>query len=76
MKSNKIDSLLKRNDKKYTDVARYLGRTKQSVYFSKKTGSWSGRDLIKIAELNNCNLAFISKDGEIIEAFNINDLKR
>lgn len=76
MKSNKIDSLLKRNNKKYTDVARYLGRTKQSVFVSKKTGSWSGRDLIKIAELNNCNLAFISKNGEIIEAFNINDLKR
>lgn len=75
MNNNKIDTLLKSKDIKYTDLARHLKRFKQSIHTTKNKGTWTGDDLINIADLTNTRLAFIDpKDGAIIISFNINDL--
>ena len=75
MKNDKIDLLIKVKDKTYTDVARHLGRYRQSVHKTKNTGKWTGDDLLKIAELTNTNLAFIDKDGSIIAMFTTSDIE-
>lgn len=74
MDSKKITRLLTISNYKYIDLARYLGRFRQSVYNTRSNGTWTGDDLIKIAELTGTNLAFIDKNGKPIQIFNKNDI--
>ncbi len=66
MDSKNISVLLAMTDKNYSDIGRHLGRSRQSVSLTKKKGSWSGNDLIKIANMTGCKLSFTDKDGNIL----------
>lgn len=75
MDNKKIDTLLKSKDIKYTDIAKRLGRFKQSIHNTKNKGTWTGDDLITIADLTNTELAFIDPTNKsIIISFSIKDL--
>lgn len=66
MDSKNISILLAMTDKNYSDISRHLGRTRQSVSNTRKRGSWSGNDLIEIANMTGCKLSFTDNDGNIL----------
>ena len=56
--SSKIKALLQLRDEVQVNLAQYLGITKQALSNKFYRDSFSGADLIKIAEFLNCDLAF------------------
>lgn len=62
-----INAVLALNNKKKVDLQQKLGlKHKQGLATKAYRGSWSARDLIKVAELCDMDLMFVSKDRQIM----------
>lgn len=57
--SNKIKALLKLKNKEHAELAKYFGMSAQSLSNKFYRDSFSGADLIKVADFLGCELAFI-----------------
>ena len=65
--SDIIKGLLSMTGKKQTDLAEVLGMSsKQAVNNQIRKNSWFASDLLKVAELLGCKLAFVMPDGQCI----------
>lgn len=71
--SSKIKSLLKMNNKEHSELASFLGISRQSLTNKLFRGSFSAADLIKIATFLNCELCFLSNESKI--TLNSNDIE-
>lgn len=63
MVSTKIKALLNLSGKDHAGLASYLGISKQALSNKFYRDSFSGAELIKIAEYNGCSLSFVFNDG-------------
>lgn len=61
--SQKIKSVLDLGDKKQIELGDYMGMSKQTVANKFNRDSWSASDLIKVADLTGCKLAYVFPDG-------------
>ncbi len=67
MISRDIKSLLAREGKRQKDLIEILKVTSpQAVNNKFARGSWSGSELVKIAEYCGCELAFVSDTNKIV----------
>lgn len=65
--SDTIKALLAMTGKKQIDLAKVLGMSSRQAMSNKiKKNSWYASDVIKVAELCGCRLAFVMPDGEHI----------
>ena len=64
--SDKVKGLLALCGKKQVDLAEYFDMSKQTMGNKMARGSWSGRDLARVAEFCGCKLAFVMPDGQQI----------
>ena len=64
--SDKIKGLLALSGKKQIELAEAFDMSKQTMGNKMNRGSWSARDLAKVAEFCGCKLAFIMPDGQQI----------
>lgn len=63
--SMKLKSLLKMKNIEHSELAKYLGISRQSLTNKFFRGSFSSADLIKIAAFLNCDLCFLLDDSKI-----------
>ena len=71
--SDKIKALLKLQGKNNSGLAEYLGISDQALSNKFYRDSYSGEDLIKIADFLGCELAFIA--GETKIGLSLEDIK-
>ena len=71
--SDKIKALLKLQGKNNSGLAKYLGISDQALSNKFYRDSYSGEDLIKIADFLGCELAFIT--GETKIGLSLEDIK-
>lgn len=65
--SDKVKGLLAMTGKRQTDLAEALGMSsKQAMNNKIRKNSWYASDLIKVADLCGCKLAFVMPDGNLI----------
>ena len=64
--SDKVKGLLALCGKKQIDLAANFGMSKQTMGNKMHRGSWSANDLAKVAKFCDCQLAFITSDGNKI----------
>ncbi len=64
--SEKVKALLALSGKRQLDLAKYFGMSKQTMGNKMSRGSWSGKDLAKVAEFCGAKLAFILSDDQMI----------
>lgn len=64
--SDKVKGLLTLNGKRQIELAEAFGMSKQTMNNKMNRGSWSARDLAKVAEFCGCRLAFLLPDGQHI----------
>lgn len=64
--SKAIKMLLVENSMKQNDLAEAFEMTKQTMSNKVVAERWSGKDLLKVAALTGCELAFILPDGRKI----------
>ena len=64
--SDRVKGLLALCGKKQIDLAASFDMSKQTMGNKMARGSWSARDLVKVAEFCGCRLAFIMPDGQQI----------
>ena len=64
--SDKIKGLLALRGKKQIELAEAFHMSKQTMGNKMNRGSWSARDLAKVAEFCGCKLAFVMPDGQQI----------
>lgn len=62
--TNKIKALMILQNKKSSDLAQHLHLTVPAINSKFYRGSFSLADAIKIADCLDCELAFITKDGQ------------
>jgi len=72
--SDKVKALLKLQGKNNKGLAEYLGISDQAMSNKFYRDSYSGDDLIKIAEYLECELAFITGSTKI--SLNSGDIKK
>lgn len=72
--SNKVKGLLQIQGKKNVELANYLGIAPQSLANKFNRDSFSGADLIRIADFLNCEVAFILADKQQI-TLTMDDIK-
>ena len=70
MISDCVKALLAIRGKKQIELAELFGMSKQAMSNKFSKNSWFAKDLIKVAELCGCKVAFILPDGQKI---NIDD---
>lgn len=75
--SASVTSLLALTGKNRVDLVPILNMSNQYTLSNKFVkSSWSGADLIKVAEFCGCKLAFVLPDGErVVLAIDENNLK-
>lgn len=73
--SSKVKALLELKKTSQVDLAAHLGITKQALSNKFYRDSFSGSDLIKVADFLNSNLAFIVDEKQAI-FFDSNDIRR
>lgn len=64
--SNNVKGLLALHGKMQIDLAEAFGMSKQTMNNKMSRGSWSGRDLVKVAAFCGCKLAFVRPDGSLV----------
>ena len=64
--SDKVKGLLALCGKRQIDLAASFEMSKQTMGNKMARGSWSARDLAKVAEFCGCKLAFVLPDGQQI----------
>ena len=64
--SDKVKGLLALCGKRQIDLADYFEMSKQTMGNKMARGSWSARDLAKVAEFCGCKLVFVLPDGQQI----------
>ena len=63
--ANKIKALLNIQEVKTDDVVSALDLGSRQAFYNKVSrDSFTAADLVKIADISNCELAFILKDGQ------------
>lgn len=73
--SGKLKALLALRGKKQVDLAEYLGMNRQSLNNKFNRGSFSSKDLVKIADFLDCELVFIVNDNQRI-SLDVNDVEK
>lgn len=65
--TSKVKAVLSIANKKQLDLITCLDVTsKQALYNKMNLDRWTGKDLVRVAELTGCKLAFVLPDGEHI----------
>lgn len=64
--SDSVKALLCLSEKKQYELAEAFGMSKQAMSNKFSKNSWFAKDLIKVAELCNCKVAFILPNGQNI----------
>lgn len=64
--SDKVKAVLALTGKRQIDLATHLGMSKQVLSNKLARGSWSGRDLAKVAAFCGGKLLFMLPDGQQI----------
>lgn len=64
--SAKVSALLKVKGLSQNDLAAAYGVSKQSMSNKVRNERWDASDLIKVANMTDCKLAFILQDGSVI----------
>ncbi len=67
MISDKIKGLLAMSGRKEVELAAYFGISPQSMHNKFSRGSFSGEDLIKIADFLGVSFGFTLEDGQQIK---------
>lgn len=65
--SKSVKTVLLESDMKQLELAEAFGMSKQTMSNKMTLDRWSGKDLLKVAELTGCKLAFILPNGKTIE---------
>lgn len=73
---NKIRGLLGLHGNSFADYARYLNITPQALQTKFKKKTYRVSDLIALAELIDCSLAFIDKNNKPIMIFTKEDVAK
>lgn len=68
--SDAVSSAMKISGVKQKDLMPVFHTTKQGVSTKLARNSWYGKDLVKVAEAVGADLAFVFKDGTIINIRN------
>lgn len=68
----KLKSLLKMKNKQHSELAEFLGISRQSLTNKFFRGSFSAVDLIKIATFLKCDLCFLIDESKV--SLTINDI--
>ena len=77
MKKDKIKALLSLKGLNMTNLANFMGKSKQQISNKNKSDVWSSDDLIKIAIMSNSRLAFIDNEtNKELVSFDENDIKK
>lgn len=76
MINNKIKSILSLFGNTMTNYAEYIGMSKASLSNKAARESWTAADLIQLAELSDCKLAIINKEGRPVMIFDQEDIKK
>jgi transcriptional regulator with XRE-family HTH domain len=63
--TDKVKALVKLQEKSYKGLAEYLGISEQALSNKFYRDSYSGEDMIKIADYLKCELAFIAGSAKI-----------
>lgn len=71
--SDKVKALMKLKGKDNASLAEYLSMSKQALSNKFYRDSFSGADLIKIADFLECNLAFVIDNSQKIN-FEMSDI--
>jgi len=74
--SNKIKYVMGEQNKKRDDLLTALGISYQAVSNKFNRDSFSGADLIKIADCLGVKLAFVGDDDKKIVAFSMSDIEK
>lgn len=74
MIGNKIKALLNLTNKTTNDVCGKLDILEAAYYRKIKRNTFKTEELIKIASLTNTKLAFLDQNGNVLVAFNEDDL--
>ncbi len=64
--SDKVKALLALSGKKQADLADFFGMSKQVMSNKMARGSWSAKDLARVAEFVGCKVGFLLPDGQHI----------
>lgn len=76
-KATKIKTLLASKQIKGKDVYSQMGLARQQALTNKYSrDSFSGDDLIRLAEITGTTLAFINNNNNIVVAFDKNDINK
>lgn len=67
MISKSVKAALLEADKKQIDLAAVMDMSKQTMSNKMALDRWSGKDLLKVADLTGCRLAFVFPSGKTIE---------
>ncbi len=65
--SKSVKAALLEADMKQLELAEAFGMSKQTMSNKMAMDRWSGKDLVKVAELTGCKLAFVLPNGKTIE---------
>lgn len=64
--SDKIKAVIALGGHKQTELAAFFGITPQSMVNKMGRGSWSAKDLIRVAEFVGGRVAFVLPDDQVI----------
>lgn len=73
--TNKIKALLHLNGKNFSDYARELGIKRQSLNTKANANAYKIYDLIKLADMTDCRLAFVDSKDNIVVKFDSSDIE-
>jgi len=62
-----VKTLLLEADMKQLELAEAFDMSKQTMSNKMRLDRWSGNDLLKVAELTGCKLAFVLPNGKTID---------
>ena len=62
--SSKVKALLAYRGIKQLELAEHFGKSKQTISNKFANNSWFAKDLIEVADLCGCKVAFVFPDGQ------------
>lgn len=65
--SKAVKTVLLESDLKQNDLAEEFGMSKQTMSNKIRLDRWKGEELLKVAAMTGCKLAFVLPNGNIIE---------
>ncbi len=65
--SKAVKTVLLESDIKQGQLAEHFDMSKQTMSNKMTLDRWSGKDLLKVAEITGCKLAFVFPDGKTID---------